>query len=152
MIDPATLRTALVNALKDIPALVSALGNSAANIEEYVEQNEGDLFSKIASLKAPRLLVLYNGTGFAGGTRELWRHTFSLIVAATGSPTAVFALVVNGVPASGGNTRVMLEYPIHAQYHQMEVPQLSRRVIPVSESSSFDYWEITTAYVSRGYE
>lgn len=151
MIDPATLRTAFVNALKDIPALVAALGASASNIEEYVDQNEGDLFSKIASLKAPRLLVIYSGTNQAGG-QSLWRHAFSLIVCASGSPTAIYALVINGVPASGGNTRTMLEYPIHAKYHQMEVPQLSRRVIPVSETSSFDYWEITTAFVSTGYE
>lgn len=148
MTSPDTLRSALVTKLKAIAALVTLLGGDADNIVEYVEENEGDSFGAIARLAPPCLLVMYTGTTPATG-RELWRHNFSIIVRVSGSPAAIYKQIVDGVPTGGSGVRMLME-PLAAGVHPMEIPALQRRVIPVSDQSSFDYWEILIAFTEIG--
>lgn len=147
MTSPDTIRAAFVTKLRAISSLVALLGNSTSNIVEYVEETGGDSFGQIQKLlmNPPKLLVMHQGT-IPRGVRELWQHQFSLVIRVSTSPAAVFKQVVDGVP-TGGSGRPMLYEPVVAGVHSMEVPSLSRRVIPISDQSSFDYWEITTSFV-----
>lgn len=151
MIDPATLRAAQVTALREIPGVVALLGASTANIVEYVEEANGDLFNTIWSLSPPKLLVVYQGTSPSGGQQSLWQHNFSFILRVSGSPTALFAAIVNGY-RTGGTGLPFIHDSISNSYHPMGIPTMRRSVIPVSEMASKDYWEILTSYTSRGTE
>jgi hypothetical protein len=150
MIDPADLRSGLVAALRDIPAVVTLVG-SAQNIREYEEEENGDLLNTIFGLPVPTILVVYQGSNAAGGPRSLWQHQVSLIVRTATSPTALFAAIVNGVRTTGGGLPLVHD-TIHASYSPMAIPAMRRAFIPVSERSSKDYWEITTSFISRGIE
>jgi hypothetical protein len=144
---PDILRSNLVAKLRDIPSLVALLGGNAANIVEFIEETEGDSFGTITKLKPPKLLVMYTGT-LPRTQMEYWQHNFSLITRVSGSPSAVFQQIVDGIPAGGSGLRMLYE-PIHFAVHPMEIPSMQRRVIPVSEQSSFDYWEILTSFVEN---
>jgi hypothetical protein len=138
-----TIRAAFVAKLRDIDSLVALLGNDAANIVEFVEEMEGDSFGRIYNLRPPKLLVMFQGIVPRGSPRELWQHNFTVTVRAS-SPDAIFKEFVDGIPSTG--TGKMLYEVVVAGVHSMELPTLQRRIIPVSETSSFDYWEITTAF------
>jgi hypothetical protein len=150
MIDPATLRAAQVTALKEIPSLVTLLG-AEANIVDYEEEDNGDLFNTVFALDPPKLLVVYQGTNPSGGARSMWQHNFSWIIRVSTSPTAVFAAIVNGV-RTGGSGLALLYDSINPNYQPMSLPSMRRAVIPISERASRDYWEITTSFISRGVE
>lgn len=151
MIDPATLRAAQVTALREIPGVVALLGASTANIVEYVEEANGDLFNTIWSLSPPKLLVVYQGSAPSGGTQSMWQHSFSWVIRVSGSPTALFAAIVNGL-RTGGSGLPFVSDSINNVYHPMAIPTMRRSVIPVSDTASKDYWEILTSYTSRGIE
>jgi len=151
MIDPATLRAAQVTALREIPGVVALLGASTENIVDYIEQENGDLFNAIWSLSPPKLLVVYQGTNPSGGSTNMWQHNFSWIIRVSGSPTALFAAIMNG-SRTGGNGLPFVHDSINNVYHPMGIPSMRRSVIPVSDMASKDYWEITTSYTSRGIE
>jgi hypothetical protein len=150
MISPDTIRANFVEALRSISSLVALLGNDADNIEEYVEEENGDLFATIRKLEPPKLLVAHQGTGLSGGQMSVWRHDFALILRPSSSAGAIFAEIVNGIPS--GSSLPMLNHPVHAKYHQMAVPTSLRRSIPVTEATSFDYWEILTNFTSKGFD
>jgi hypothetical protein len=151
MKDPGELRSDLVDTLRDIPALVASLDNDAENIVEYVEEENGDLFNTIFQLVAPKILVVYQGSRPSGGAIPMWAHDYGLILRTTGSPTALFAAIINGVPASGGGLTFM-QYQIDPAYESTSIPTLRRAVVPVGENSSRDYWELSLTYQSRGFE
>lgn len=151
MIDPATLRAAQVTALREIPGVVALLGGNTANIVDYVEQDNGDLFNTIWGLSPPKLLVVYQGSAPSGGSRSMWQHSFSWVMRVSTSPTALFAAIVNGV-RTGGNGLPFVHDSINNAYHPMTIPTMRRSVIPVSDTASKDYWEILTSYTSRGVE
>lgn len=136
MTNPDTIRAALVAKLKLVPALVSALDDDAGNIVEHVEEAAGDWFSTVTSLEAPRLLVACQGVSPRTGM-EYWQYNFSLILMPSGSPFAAFTAIADR----------MLTVTLVAGVHPMQLPTMSRRSIPVSEQSSFDYWEINTSFV-----
>lgn len=145
MTSPDAIRSAFVGKLRAIAALVALLGADDDNVVEYVEEDEGDSFAAIATLRPDQVLVIYQGT-LPMTERQLWRHSFSIILRPRGSPAAVFKQIVDGVPTGGGGLSMLYETVV-AGVLPMEVPTMSRRVIPVGENSSFDYWEITTAFI-----
>lgn len=151
MIDPAILRAAQVTALREIAALVTLVGGSTANIVDYEEEENGDLFNTVFALAPPKILVVYQGTTPSGQYPSVWQHNFSWIIRVAGSPTAVFAAIVNGVRTGGSGLALLLD-SIHDKYEPMSLPQMRRAVIPISDRASKDYWEITTSYLSRGNE
>lgn len=151
MIDPATLRAEQVTALRQIPALVALLGGNTANIVDYEEEENGDLFNTIFALDPPKLLVVYQGTNPSGGSRSMWQHNFSWIIRVSTSPTAVFAAIVNGV-RTGGSGLALLYETINPAYQPMSIPVMRRALIPISDRASKDYWEISISFTSKGIE
>jgi hypothetical protein len=145
--NPDILRANLVTKLRDIPSLVALLGGDPANIVEFIEQAEGDSFGTIAKLSPPKLLVMYTGS-VPRTQMEYRQHNFSLIPRVSGSPVAIYEQIEDGIPVSGTGLKMLYE-PIHFAVHPMEVTSMQRRVIPVSEQSSFDYWEILTSFVEN---
>jgi hypothetical protein len=139
-----TIRAAFVQKLQAIDSLVSLLGNDPNNIVEFIEETEGDSFGRIYNLRPPKLLVIFQGIVLRGGPRELWQHNFMVVIRPNGSPSAIFKEFVDGIPSTG--SQKMLYEIVVPGVHSMEVPTLQRRVIPVSETSSFDYWEIMTGF------
>lgn len=152
MTDPATLRASFVAMLRDIPALVALHENDADNIVDYVEEENGDLFNTIWGLRSPKLLVVHQGTRPSGGQTTMWAQDFSLMVRQVGSPSAVLVAILDGIPATLGNGLKLILQRVHADYQPMSLPSMRRAVIPVSDQSSKDYWEITTTFISRGFE
>lgn len=139
-----TIRAALVTKLRAISALVALVGNSTANIVEYVEEDEGGSFGIISRLDPPKLIVMWEGTE-GQEVRLNWKHAFSIIVRVSGSPAAVFKQFCEGIPT--GSSLPMLNEVIVTGVRPMSMPKFKRRVIPVSEHSSFDYWEIQTSFL-----
>jgi len=147
MISPDTIRSGFATKLKAIVALVTIFSGEAANIVEYKDETSGDVWSTIYGLDPGKLLIVYQGTTPRSGRRELWQHNFSLIWKTDGSPAAVFAQVVGGIPT--GQVLPMLNVEVHATVHQMNTPSLNRRSIPVADGTALDYWEITTGFVEK---
>lgn len=136
MTNPDELRAALVAKLRAIPDLVTAVGGDSDAIVEYVEEEEGDWFSTIVSLESPCLIVACQGITPRTGM-EYWQYNFSMVLMARWSPFAAFQAIVDGA----------MNETLIAGVHPMQLPSMTRRSIPVSEQSSFDYWEINTAFV-----
>lgn len=138
MINPKTLRSSLVAALRALPDVVTLVDHQD-NIVEYKER--GDYFSFIANLKSPCVAVAYMGTTPAGRREALYSHSFALTLRTrSGDPCDLFQAIVNGLE----NTE------IDPLYHQMEMPTLQRRSIAIGDTTSVDYFELTTRFISKG--
>lgn len=152
MQDPSVIRARLVAVLQGISGLVS-LFNSSADFVEYTDEENGDFYSTINSL-SEKLLVAYEGTS-PGRYPALWQHKFLIVIRPKQgvSPSAVFSAIVNGVSTVSGSDGLPLVYStIDPKYHPMALPELSRRSVPISDTASFDFWVLTTTFVSKGIE
>lgn len=146
--DAAALRHALVVQLRGIPALVTLLKNDASNIVEYVEKDRGDLFSSIKDLRAPKLLVYFEGIA---PTRFPSRFAVSLGLAIRADePTGIYATMLAGISqASGTDGQPLLVSTVHPDFDPMEIPRLERRMIPLDQNTVFDYWEMRTSFADK---
>jgi hypothetical protein len=157
MIDPKTIADTLVSRLKEITALVTAMGGSASNITAYHDSfpKASQLWEAINELKPPAMLVVWNGTMPAGGRMELWMHEFALIVRAKPETTTatgytdIWLALCNGVPTGGDRQRLIFS-TIVAGLHRMETPSIRRMSIPVNERDALDYFEITIRFTEAG--
>ena len=140
-----TIRRLFVLKLRAISSLTTLLGGTS-HIIEYVEEEEGDIFTTIANLRPNHLLVAYQGTE-PSGERGCWAHHYSLFFKPGGSPSVIFSAIVDGVPA--GESLKMFLLPLTPGLHPMDNPSLSRRRTPVGDFTGYDYWEITTAFVQN---
>ena len=147
MISPDTIRSGFAGKLRDIEALVALFGGVESNIIEYKDETAGDVWSTICALDPGKLLVVYQGTIPRSGHRELWQHNFALIWKTDGTPAAVLAGIVDGVPED--ETLPMLNVEVNASVHQMNTPSMARRSIPVADGTALDYWEITTGFIEK---
>ena len=147
MINSGTIRAAFVAHLRLIPSLVAIVGD-ASKIIEFTDTHGSDSFRSTVQMTNNTIMVLYQGTDPTGDSREIWIHRFAVVFKPGLSPTDVFDAFVNGIPTGSGGLP-MLYTPIMAALHPMEIPSMGRRVIPVSEDHSFNYWEITTAFVEN---
>jgi hypothetical protein len=150
MLNPSALRAALVAALKDIPAVVSLVGNSA-NILEHIEEAEGDLYSAIRDLEPGRILVFIQEVGITGYP-GLWSVKIGIVPRVESDPFAAFSTIVNGVPSAGG---LALHFrDINPAYHPMQLgpDAFTRKSIAVNESSDFDFWQMNLYFNSKGTE
>lgn len=138
MISPKVLRAAFVAALRGSAPVLAQLAGRASHVIEYAET--GDLYSAISKLKPPSLLVYYAGFAPTGRRESYWAHSFGIAIRPAGDPFDLAAAIVDSV----------MNVEIHPEYHFMEVPSLGRRSIPVGESTSFDYFEFTTRFLSKG--
>ncbi len=145
------LRSSLVAMYRSIPSLISILDSDESHVVDYKEELNGDLFSTIAELEPNRILVCHTSVIPSGGSITLWQHNFSVIIRVASSPDLVFKEMLDGIPEEGDGLSMFLTQ-IDSVYHSMSVPTLQRRVVPLSEKSSFDYWEVNFGFTSRGFE
>lgn len=151
MIYPSTLRARLYAAICGIPEVVNALGGDVGNIVEFTE--EGDLYSSVNAKDPPGIVIAAQGFHFAGDQQRLLAQDFSIFLKTNGDPFELAGLLLNGVTqASGFDNLPLMFLSIHPRYHQMEIPQLARQSISVDAKTNYDFWAITTSFLSRGAE
>jgi hypothetical protein len=149
LISGSTLRANLVAAMRTIGPLVNLVNGDVDNIIEYKPESMGnDLFATIAKLNPPRVLVIFSGMTNAA-RQELFKQNFRLVLRLRGDPNEFLSQFVDGVPSGSGGLK-LLYHEIHTLYHSMNTPSMDLRSIPLSAESSFDYWEITTSFTSKG--
>ncbi len=146
--DAAELRTALVDQLRGIPALVSLLRDEPSNIVEYVEALNGNLTNVVRELRPPKLLVYLEGIA---PTRFPSRFAVSLGIAIrSDEPTGIFAAMLAGVSeATGADGQPLLNSTVHASFDPMALPALERRYIPIDQTAVFDYWEMRLSFTDK---
>lgn len=146
--DAAALRLALVAQMRGIPELVALLNNDAANIQEYEEKDNGDLYSVIRKLRAPKMLVY-----FAGISANRFPARFDInigIAVRVDNPTSIYAAFLGGTSTSSGTDgQPMVNSTVHPSYDPMAIPRLERRQIPLNDTTFFDYWELATAFSDK---
>lgn len=150
MIDVAAFRAQFVAKLQSIPTLIRILGNDDCNIVEYTEQDNGDLYSTIRDLKPPKVLVFLQGIGITGYP-GLWTLRFGIALRVN-DPVSLAVEIVNGKPS--GSDLPMLFVPVNDKYHPMQFQGdvLVRQSIPLSDTLSFDLWQMNPYFTSRGIE
>lgn len=151
MLDPTILRADFVAALRLNPTLMALLEQNPDNVVEYIDEDNGDLFSTIRSLTPPKILVIDDGAQPQGfpSTR---RRSFRIVIRPRRgtSPQSFEAAIANGIPT--GSSLAMEFMTINDKYSSMRDTSSRRNSIPISENSSLDYWEILTAFTSKGTE
>lgn len=146
MISASTITSALVTKLKAISSLVTLVG-VASQIKAYDEI--GGLYNAIQQMKAPEILVAFQSMAPGRlGVMEVWQHTVSIIVRMDGDASAVLALICSGT-CTGDQNKLRLT-SISAGLFPMNTPSFSRRSLPMTESTSVDYWEITITIAENG--
>lgn len=145
--NPTSIRSAFVTALKAIPALVTLLGGSAANIIEYDEATGGDINSTIVNgLKNNQLLVYIESVQLASGVRDYFKIQLAVPVKSE-SVWSVWAAICNG---TGPDGQPLIGSTILPGYHPMENPTVDRSSILVSDTTSLDYFVIKTSFQDLG--
>ena len=153
MITATTLRHELYLAIAGITDVVNALAGDVGNIREYKEEENGDLYSTVNAMRSPGILIAAQGFHFAGDSRRLLAQDFSIFLKTNADVFELAGFLLNGVTsASGFDALPLMFLSIHPRYHPMEIPQLQRRSIAVDAGTNYDFWEITTAFLSRGAE
>ena len=153
MINPGTLVAAIVAKLRDIPALVTAIGGDATKIVSYDFRypKQTSFREAVSELTAPGLLVVFRGIGpslFPGisNSRSTRRYDFAVFVRsreivdadpATAGYYAVFEEMEKGVVTGSGQRFIYSEivsgcYPIGGPLS----------VLPGSDEEGRDYWEV----------
>ena len=162
MLNPDNLIAAWVEKLREIPELVTALGDSA-NISGYYDQFPSQSNLRAALLQQPpgSILVVFNGTDKARvGTAFQFRHKFSFQVRAPEAVTGgvsygyLWSLFVNGVPEQDSpGSLSLLHFTIHESCYPMDLdlPQSQRSSILVSvDGATLDLFEIQASLVETG--
>lgn len=151
MIDPGVLRNAFVAELHEISELMSMLG-AGGQVSEYIEEENGDLYSTIRALQPNSILVFIQEIGIASYP-GLWHVKLGAACRLENiSPFSVFAAIVNGKAAPGG---LALHYrEINPAYHPMKLgpDAFARHSIAVNETSDFDFWQMNITFTSKGTE
>ncbi len=152
MLAPETIQNALVTAYRDIPALVALMASSAA-IRAYVDEFPGktDLLREIREAEAGSLIIAHLETGPGLLNRmEAWKHRFAAYVKPKGKMSAVWAEMVNGIPASGDGLPMLLTESLNPKLHRMDTPRIVRQFLQVTETSVIDYFEVTLSFAEKG--
>lgn len=151
IVNPAALITEFVRHLRGISALVALVGNNASNIEFYSDDDGGDLMSTIRSLHPPKLLVYLEGIVPRTFPARV-RVQIGIAVRAPFPPLIYSTLAAGMSSATGADGLPLIASTIHPSFDPMEIPTLVRRIIPVTELSAYDYWEIQTAFIDKSSE
>lgn len=152
MLDPSTLGAAYVARLQAISALVTLMGGTTGNIQQYDDNYPTvvDYLKAVREMTTPGILVAHQETGPGKlASMEVWRHRYTAVVKPNGKISDVWALLVNGVPA-GGDGLKMLSTAVHPSVFRMDIPILKRQFLPISEVAVLDYYEVTITFIERG--
>ena len=157
MIDPAAIIDALVTLLRDIPDLVTEVGEDPERIYAYHDQypKRSSLALAIHQMPVPSIMAAWQGTapGSFGGN-DVWKHQVSLFLRAGETsdgdpPTAyyrLFRLITKGVPESTGLP--LLNSTVHSSCYPMDVPSIQR----ATDAEGLDYFEVSMSFTEAGDE
>ena len=152
MINPSTLAGALVSKMRAITALVTDMGSVSDRIFAYEDQfpTSTDVREAINAMKAPSMMVVFDGTAQARRQgREVWQHRFSILIRG-GKPTDIWTHFVNGVPTGQGTDGLNIRRTeIHSSVYAMDTPTIQRQVLMVSEFASLDYFQIQISLIEK---
>lgn len=154
MVNPQELLEALVTKLRDISDLVGELNGKEENIYAYYDRfpDRTSLERAISLIKAPAIMVAWQGTDVTSEQISHWRHYFSLYLRAkkeTNDPPdgyfLLYRLICKGVPA-GGDGQPFMYTTVHASCLPPDIPPIQRR----SDAAGVDYFEVSIALIERG--
>jgi hypothetical protein len=157
MIDPSTLIDALITLLRDIPDLVTEMGDDSERIYAYHDQypKRSSLALAIHQMPAPSVMVAWQGSGPGSfGGSDVWKHQVTLYLRARETfegdpPTAyyrLFRLITKGVPESTGLP--LLNSTVHPSCHPMDLPSIQRQ----TDAEGLDYFEVQMSFTEIGDE
>lgn len=160
MLNPGTLVSSVVAALRDIPELIAEMGGEANRIYSFYGQfpTEASLARAIWTMPRPAVMVAYDGFGPGRRGGEVWKHRMSIYLrlretAPDDSPEAHYRalwLLVNGVPTSGDGLR-MLYATIHPDCDPMDVPSARRQTLVIDDAgTTMDYFEFAMTLTEKG--
>jgi hypothetical protein len=146
MLDWSTIQTGIVNALRDIPALVVLVGGITTNIFAYEDEYpvRVDVFSAIDQMQPPSVMVVWQGTepGDFNDARP-WKHKFSLILMPDGKIATMAKTIIDGVVTSSGSR--FIEHLVVAAVDPSDTPLLQRQTVDIGDST-MQYYEISLSY------
>lgn len=161
MKNPGDLADRMVALLKSIPGLVTALGSADYITAHYDSYPEISLAEAIYTMKPPGILVVWDGSGPAPfGTREVWSHSFRLILRAKvetpdgTKPDGFYQLwsqIVDGVPSIGdGQTLRLTEFSTGVYPIQQFSIRRAQMLIDPATATALEYFEVTFTLTERG--
>lgn len=161
MINPGTLVAAIVAKLRDIPALVTAIGGDATKIASYDYRypKQTSLREAISELTAPGMLVAFRGIAegrFPGITSSRTTRVYNFAVfvrspeildadPATAGYYAIFEQMEKGVGTASGQRFIYDTidpgcYPIGGPLG----------VLPGTDEEGRDFWEVRFSLLEAG--
>lgn len=156
MIDPNEIADSLVDMLRDIPELVTAMGGDVSRISAYHGEwpAEDNSFLAVNKSTSPSILIVPRGffEGALGGTIPRNRYSFSVFLRPRSgeSGNSLAKLILGGVPASSDGIKLRF-LTIHPQCLPMtDSPRLQNAVIPVGENSLLEIPELQLTLTENG--
>jgi hypothetical protein len=152
MIDTSELVSDLVETLRDIEDLVTAVGGDDDVIFCYLDAfpSTVSLAHAVHTMPTPGIMVAWQGTVPASfGGMDVWKHHLTLFVRATAAATygSIFRLVTKGTPATDNPGNVpMSNYTVHENCYPMDLPLIERR----TDAEGLDYFEIPLSFTEIG--
>lgn len=158
MTNPYSLLDALVDKLRDIPALVALVGTKEA-IQGHRDAYPGATTTEaIYALQPPAILIIWDGSGPSSAQgREVWQHSFRAIFrcsaeisGAPGGYGLLWDQFVNGVPA-GGN-QPFFRAAVHESCYPIDTPSISRTFLLTSPETGqgIEYFESRFSLTEKG--
>lgn len=138
-----TVATAIRDQLRDIPDLVTAIGDAdRITVFEEAVFDDVDYFKALAQLPAGSILVVYSRSVVPQtGPREL-TFTINWRPAPGGIPADIEALILNGVPASGGGRQFVVQQ-FSGEVDSPARIECNRRTVLIGDDSRMTYWEMS---------
>jgi hypothetical protein len=163
MINPKTILAEWVAVLRNLPALVTALGGDPNSIQLYSETAvvfgqpaENNLRLAILNMPPGSVMVAWQGTRPGRlGTLLTFVHEFSIYLRAPAGGNVgyedLFYALVNSSPS--GSTLKMLHTNVDPNCEPMDfyLPAAQRNVMVVSsDGATFEYFEVRTSLIEAG--
>ena len=153
MIDASEIVNNLVAMLRDVPALVSEVGNDATRIYAYHDSypKNVSLAHALHQMASPSIMVVWQGTqpGSFGGV-DVWKHQITLFLRAKEEASAgtayyrLFRLITKGIPTATG---IVLENAtVHPSCYPMDLPSIQRQ----TDAEGLDYFEVPLSFTEMG--
>ena len=155
MIDASEIVNNLVTMLRDVPALVTEVGNDATRIYAYHDSypKNVSLAHALHQMASPSIMVVWQGTqpGSFGGV-DVWKHQVTMFLRARetfegDAPTPycrLFRLITKGIPTAAGVE--MLNVTVHHSCYPMDLPTIQRQ----TDAEGLDYFEVPLSFTEIG--
>jgi hypothetical protein len=156
LVDPSEIVDNIVEKLRDITGLVTAVGGDKTKIFAYHDRYPENVSLEDAKYKLlhPGIMVAWQGTGLGSrGGFAAWRHSISIFLRATpegagGTPAgyySLYRLIIDGVP-TGEDGQALQYATIHSSCDPMDdVPPIQRQ----TDAAGVDYFEVTMSFTEK---